>query len=102
MSRKDLKTKHSSELKELDGPKVFRQKVCGVLITIDEIEFSEFSRYDFVDVVVANINMLRSLFGDWVRGDKNRALVITADWYRTEAVAKLPQKCQNRPRQQAY
>jgi len=66
VSRKDLKTKHSSEFKELDGPKVFRQKVCRIFITIDEIEFGEFTRYDFVDVVVANVNMLRPLFGDWV------------------------------------
>ena len=66
MSRKDLKTKQGSELKELDGPKVFHQKVCGIFITIDEIEFGEFTRYDFVVVVVANVNMLRPLFGDWV------------------------------------
>jgi len=92
VSRKDLKAKHSLELKELDGPKVFRQKVCGIFITIDEIEFGEFMRYDFTDIMVANVNMLRSIFGNWVRGDKNRALVITADWDRTEAVAELPQK----------
>ena len=34
---------------------------------------------DLANVVIPDIDVLRSLFSDRIRGDKNRALVISAD-----------------------
>ena len=44
------------------------------------------------DLVIPDIDVLRSLFSDRIRGDKNRALVISADRDGGQVVAELPQK----------
>ena len=74
-----FQAEHSSKLKELNRTQVLRQQIRGIIITIDEVNFSQAAVDDFADVVVPDIDVLQSLFSDWVRGDKNRALVITAD-----------------------
>src|SRR5712671_4825579 len=66
--------------------------ICGVIVSIDEEDFREFSLDHFSNVVVADINVLRSFFGDWITGDENRALVIPTDRDGFEVVAELPQK----------
>ena len=47
---------------------------------------------DLTNVMVPDIDVLQSLFSDWIRGDKNRALVISADRDGGQVIAKLPQK----------
>ena len=74
-----FQAEHSSKLKELDGPQVFRQQICGVVITIDEVDFCQAVVNDLANVVIPDIDVLRSLFSDRIRGDKDRALVIAAD-----------------------
>ena len=75
----EFQAEHSSKLKELDGSQVLSQQICGIVITINEVDFCQAAVNDFVDVVEPDVDVLRSLFSDRVRGDKNRALVITTD-----------------------
>ena len=74
-----FQAKHSSKLKELNGSQVFRQQIHRIVITIDEVNFCQAAVNDLANVVIPDINVLRSLFSDRVRGDKDRALVIPAD-----------------------
>ena len=74
-----FQAEHSSELKELNRSQVLRQQICGIVITIDEVDFCQAAVNDLANVVVPGIDVLRSLFSDRIRGDKNRALMISAD-----------------------
>ena len=87
-----FQAEHSSKLKELDGSQVLRQQIHGIVITIDEIDFCQATVNDLTNVVEPDIDVLRLLFSDRVRGDKNRALVISADGDGGQVVAELPQK----------
>ena len=87
-----FQAEHGSKLEELHRTQVLRQQIRGIVITIDEVDFCQAAVNDFTNVVVPDIDVLRSLFSDWVGGDKNRALVITADRDGRQVVAKLPQK----------
>ena len=42
--------------------------------------------------MVSNIDMLGVLFSDGIRGDKNRSLIISADWDGLSIVAELPKE----------
>ena len=44
------------------------------------------------NIVVPDIDVLQSLFSDRIRGDKDRALVISTDRDGRQVVAELPQK----------
>ena len=74
-----FQAEHSSKLKELDRSQVLSQQICGIVISIDEVDFGQAAVNDLANVVVPDVDVLRSLFSDQVRGDKDRALVITAD-----------------------
>ena len=43
-------------------------------------------------IVVADVDMFRAFLSDRIRGDKNQALVISANWDWLKAVAELPHK----------
>ena len=87
-----FQAKHGSKLKELDGSQVLSQQIRGIVITIDEVNFCQAAVNDLANVVIPDVDVLRSLFSDRVGGDKNRALVISADRDGGQVVAKLPQK----------
>ena len=74
-----FQAEHGSKLKELDGSQVLSQQIRGIFITIDEVYFCQAAVNDLANVVIPDIDVLRSLFSDRIRGDKNRALVISAD-----------------------
>ena len=87
-----FQAEHGSKLKELHRTQVLGQQICGIIITINEVYFCQAAVNDLVNVVVPDIDVLRSLFSDRIRGDKNRALVIAADRDGRQVVAELPQK----------
>ena len=74
-----LQAEHGSKLEELHRTQVLCQQIHGIIITIDEVDFRQAAVNDLAYVVVPDIDVLRSLFSDRVRGDKDRALVIPAD-----------------------
>ena len=74
-----FQAEHGSKLEELHRTQVFGQQIRGIVITIDEIDFCQAAVNDLVNVVVPDVDVLRSLFSDRVGGDENRALVIAAD-----------------------
>ena len=87
-----FQAEHGSKLKELHRTQVLSQQIRGIVITIDEVDFGQAAVNDLANVVVPDIDVLRSLFSDWVRGNKNRALIVSADRDGGQVVAKLPQK----------
>ena len=74
-----FQAEHGSKLKELHRTQVLSQQICGIVITINEVNFCQAAINDLVNVVVPDVDVLRSLFSDRIGGDKNRALVIAAD-----------------------
>ena len=74
-----FQAEHGSKLEELHRTQVLSQQIHGIIITIDEVNFCQAAVDDLADVVIPDIDVLRSLFSDQIRGDKNRALVIAAD-----------------------
>ena len=83
---------HISKLKELDVSQVFCQQIRGIVITIDEVNFCQAAVNHLTNIVVPDVDVLRSLFSDRIRGDKNRALIISADRDGRQVVPELPQK----------
>ena len=74
-----FQAEHGSKLEELHRPKVLGQQIRGIVITIDEVDFCQAAVNYLANIVIPDVDVLRSLFSDRVRGDKNRALVIPAD-----------------------
>ena len=74
-----FQAEHGSKLEELHRPKVLGQQIRGIIITIDEVDFCQAVVDYFANIVIPDVDVLRSLFSDRIRGDKNRALVISAD-----------------------
>ena len=74
-----FQAEHGSKLEELYRPKILSQQIRGIVITIDEVDFCQAAVNDLANIVVPDVDVLRSLFSDQIRGDKDRALVISAD-----------------------
>ena len=74
-----FQAEHGSKLEELHRTQVLSQQIHGIVITIDEVDFCQAAVDDLANVVVPDVDVLRSLFSDRVGGDKNRALVISAN-----------------------
>ena len=74
-----FQAEHGSKLEELHRTQVLSQQIRGIIITIDEVDFCQAAVNDLADIVVPDVNVLRSLFSDRIRGDENRALVIAPD-----------------------
>ena len=74
-----FQAEHGSKLEELHRTQVLRQQIRGIIITINEVDFCQAAVNDLVNVVVPDVDVLQSLFSDRVGGDKDRALVISAD-----------------------
>ena len=87
-----FQAEHGSKLEELHRTQVFGQQIHRIVITIDEIDFCQATVNDLANVVVPDVDVLRSLFSDRVGGDENRALVISADRDGGQVVAELPQE----------
>ena len=66
-----FQAEHCSKLKELHRTQVSGQQIRGIVITIDEVDFCQATVYDLANVVVPDVDVLRSLFSDQIRGDKN-------------------------------
>ena len=60
----EFQAEHGSKLKELDGSQVFRQQIHGIVITIDEVDFCQAAVNDLANIVIPDIDVLRSLFSD--------------------------------------
>ena len=52
------------------------QEVCWVLFPINEEDFHELSLNNFMNIVVADVDMFRPFFGHRVTGNEDQALVI--------------------------
>ena len=74
-----FQAEHGSKLEELHRTQVFSQQIRGIIITIDEVDFCQATVNDLANVVIPDIDVLRLLFSDRIRGNKNQALVIAAD-----------------------
>ena len=74
-----FQAKHGSTLKELNRTQVLCQQICGIVITIDEVDFGQATVDYLTNIVVPNIDVLQSLFSDRIGGDKDQALIISAD-----------------------
>ena len=66
-----FQAEHSSKLKELDGSQVLCQQICRIVVSINEVDFGQAAVNDFANVVIPDIDVLRSFFSDRVRGDKD-------------------------------
>ena len=66
-----FQAEHGSKFKELHGTQVLSQQIRRIVITIDEVDFCQAAVNDLVNIVVPDIDVLRSLFSDRVRGDKD-------------------------------
>ena len=64
-----FQAEHGSKLKELHRPKVLSQQIRRIVITIDEVDFSQAAVNDLANIVVPDIDVLRSLFSDRIRGE---------------------------------
>ena len=53
-----FQAEHGSKLKELHRTQVLSQQICGIVITIDEVDFCQAAVNDLVNVVVPDINVL--------------------------------------------
>ena len=60
----EFQAEHSSELKELNRSQVLCQQICGIIITIDEVDFCQAAVDYLMNVVVPDVDVLRSLFSD--------------------------------------
>ena len=87
-----FQAEHGSKLEELHRTQVLSQQIRGIVITIDEVDFCQATVNDLANVVVPDVDVLRSLFSDRVGGDKDRALIIPTDRDGGQVVAELPQK----------
>ena len=74
-----FQAEHGSKLEELHRTQVLRQQIRGIIITINEVDFCQATVNDLTNIVIPDIDVLRSLFSDRIGGDENRALVIAAD-----------------------
>ena len=59
-----FQAEHSSKLKELNRSQVLSQQIRGIVISIDEIDFCQAAVNDLTNVVIPDIDVLRSLFSD--------------------------------------
>ena len=78
----EFQAKQGSEPLEFDDPKVFGQQICGIIITVNEVDFGKLPSNYFTYIVISDIDMLGALFSDRIRGDENQSLIIPADWDR--------------------
>jgi len=79
-------------LEELDRTQVLCKHVCGVLVTVYEENTSVLPRDDLSDIMIPDIDMFGTSFGDRVGCDEDRTLIVSADWDWLEAVSELPHK----------
>ena len=59
-----FQAEHGSKLKELHRSQILSQQICGIIITIDEVDFSQAAVNDLANIVVPDVDVLRSLFSD--------------------------------------
>ena len=59
-----FQAEHGSKLEELHRTQVLGQQIRGIIITINEVNFCQAAVHDFANVMVPDINVLRSLFSD--------------------------------------
>ena len=53
-----FQAEHSSKLKELDGSQVLSQQICGIVITIDEVDFCQAAVNYLANIVIPDIDVL--------------------------------------------
>jgi hypothetical protein len=71
-------------------PQVLSEEVGRILLTLNEVHFHNLSADDFVNVVIADVDVFQPLVSYRVGGDEYQALVISADWDCLQVVTKLP------------
>ena len=75
-----LQSKHHPEFQEFDMPQVLGEHVCRVVISINIEDFNVLLFDHFTNVVVPNIDVLRSTLSHWVGRDEDQALIIPTYW----------------------
>ena len=68
---------------------VLGEHVCGVIISVDIENLDVLPLDDFANVVIANVNVLRSTLSHSIGRDEDRALVVTTDRDGSEPVANF-------------
>ena len=53
-----FQAKHGSKLKEFDRSQVLCQQICGIVITINEVNFCQAMVNDLANIVIPDINVL--------------------------------------------
>ena len=53
-----FQAKHGSKLEELHRTQVFCQQIRGIVITIDEVDFSQAVINDLANIVIPDIDVL--------------------------------------------
>ena len=77
--RVELKPELCPEFEEFDMPEILCEHVCGILATFNKENFNLTVGYYFPDIVVPDVDVLRSLLLHRVGGNEDRSLIISAD-----------------------
>jgi len=62
------------------------------LVTVYEEDTSVFPRDDLSNIMIPDVNMFGTSFGDRVGCDEDGTLIVSTDWDWLEAVSELPHK----------
>ena len=64
----ELQSEFSSKLQKFDRTKIFRKHIRRVVVAVYKEYSSVSSGYDFPDIMVTDVNVLRLLLSDRIRG----------------------------------
>ena len=64
-----FQAEHGSKLEELHRTQVLCQQIRGIVTAINEVDFCQATVNDLMNIVIPDIDVLRSLFSDRIRGN---------------------------------
>jgi len=62
----ELEAEDGSEFQELNRSEVLREKICGIVVTLNEVDFCELSTNDFAYVMIVDVDVLQAFFSDGI------------------------------------
>ena len=62
----ELEAEDGSEFQELNRSQVLREKICGIVVTFNEVDFRKLSTNDFAYVVIVDVDVLQAFFSDGI------------------------------------
>ena len=60
----ELEAEDGSEFQELNRSEVLREKICGIVVTFNEVDFCELSTNYFTYIMIADVDVLRVFLSD--------------------------------------